>query len=244
MLPILYQSPELILYSYPLLMGLGWGVAYEIFFGRVPADVPRLRAQLLFWGVFVFSWAGAKVLFYLTLPADLSKTLLSELSFWTGGGFVFYGGFLGAVAFLLLYRATGHRLTPELLWAILPSVAIGHGIGRIGCFLAGCCYGEKTEFLWGVFLHGAHRHPTQLIEALSLLVLGTYLYRSTRPRLELLVHYLCGYGALRLVVEALRGDLVRGKWGAFTPSQWISIMLIFFGLILLLRIRGPRRSNT
>jgi hypothetical protein len=66
MLPILFQSPEFILYSYPLLMGIGWGVAYQIYFSFPHSSTAK--AQGLFWGVFLFAWVGAKILFLLTHP--------------------------------------------------------------------------------------------------------------------------------------------------------------------------------
>jgi phosphatidylglycerol:prolipoprotein diacylglycerol transferase len=230
MLPILYHGPELTLYSYPLLMGLGWGVAYQVYFAALDARIPRWKGQVLFWGIFLSAWVGAKLLFSLTAPA--AGSLLGTVSFWTGGGFVFYGGFLAGALFLLLCRFADPRLRADDLWPVLPALALGHGIGRIGCFLAGCCFGRETELLWGIHLHGADRHPTQLIEALALIGLGTYLLRSRRPRGELFLRYLIVYGVVRLAIEGLRGDAIRGSWGPLTPSQWISLGLIVTGFLL------------
>lgn len=235
MLPILYQNHDLIIYSYPLLMGIGWGIAYQVYFSLMSPRVSRFKAQLLFWGVFLFAWIGAKILFYFTYPDDIETTIMGSVSFWTGGGFVFYGGFLGGALFLSLFKAFDKKLGLEILWPMLPALAIGHGIGRIGCFLAGCCYGKPTDFFWGVFMHDHYRHPTQLIEASVLLILGIYLIRSKSNRLNLLAQYLLVYGLLRFFIEILRGDIVRGSWGSLTPSQWISITLILAGLALLFR---------
>lgn len=240
MLPILYQSPELILYSYPLLMGIGWGVAYQIFFSKQSEGISRYKAQILFWGVFLFAWLGAKLLFIFTYPEKLDASLMREISFWTGGGFVFYGGFLGGILFLGLFKLINKKLSLKTFWPMVPALAIGHAIGRIGCFLAGCCYGKPTELFWGIYMHNHDRHPTQLIEATGLFVLGTYLLRSHRPHSALLSHYLIFYGLLRFGVEMLRGDLVRGSWGLFTPSQWISLMLIGSGIVLLVLFKIRR----
>lgn len=229
MLPILFQSPELTLYSYPLMMGLGWGVAYQVFFGLLGEHLQRKYALLLYWGIFLFAWLGAKILFYLTLPTELSNNLLREVSFWTGGGFVFYGGLLGGVVFLIIYRLCHFPLNRDVLWAIVPSITLGHAIGRIGCFLAGCCFGSPTQSWWGIHLHGVDRHPTQLLEAISLFVLSWYLLKSKKPHSLLLTHYLLIYGGIRFVIEMLRGDSIRGQWGIFTPSQWISLALIVAG---------------
>lgn len=237
MLPILYQSHDLVLYSYPLLMGIGWGVAYQIFFGLIDPSYPRLRAQLLFWGLFLFAWIGSKLLFLLTVNQSTDHLLVNS-NFWLGGGFVFYGGFLAGVLFLMVYRMIDKKLSVELLWPMLPALAIGHGIGRLGCFLAGCCYGKPTDFFWGVYLHGDHRHPTQLIEAISLIGFGTFLIKSKSPRKKLLSQYLLFYGILRWIIELLRADSIRGQWGPMTPSQWISVALVLGGLGILSQVKA------
>lgn len=229
MLPILYQNKDLILYSYPLLMGIGWGVAYQIFFSLLDKDTSRLKGQMLFWGIFAAAWIGAKVFFLLTLPSH-ERDFSQELSFWTGGGFVFYGGFIGGLAFLSFFKFADRKLGVKDLWPMLPALAIGHGIGRIGCLLAGCCYGKPTDLFWGVFLHDHYRHPTQLLEAVALVTLGVYLFKSKRTTSSKISVYLVSYGVLRLIIEALRGDAVRGQWGLLTPSQWISIVLIMAGI--------------
>lgn len=239
MLPILYQSPELILYSYPLLMGLGWGVAYQIFFSELDSSVSRLKGQILFWGIFLSAWIGSKLFFYITYPKDIS---LSEISFWTGGGFVFYGGFILGLLFLIGFRAIDKSFSLKTLWPVLPALAIGHGIGRIGCLLAGCCFGKPTDLFWGVFLHDHYRHPTQLIEAIGLLSMGIYLLKSERDKRSLISFYLICYGLLRLLVESLRGDIVRGLWGSLTPSQWISLALIVSGTCLVFLNKNQKLS--
>lgn len=241
MLPILFRSNGIVFYSYPLLMGLGWGVAYQIFFDLLPEAFTRKRAQILFWGLFAFSWVGAKVFFLYTVPRDLSANLLQDSSFWLGGGFVFYGGFLGGLFYLLILRALRFPVSREVLWAMVPALTIGHAIGRIGCLLAGCCYGKQTDLFWGIYLHGTHRHPTQIIEAVLLLALGIYLLRSRMPKTYLVSTYLLSYGAIRLLGEALRGDLIRGQWGPLTPSQWVSVVLLMTGLVLLKKANYSKR---
>jgi phosphatidylglycerol:prolipoprotein diacylglycerol transferase len=231
MLPILFQNHDLILYSYPLLMGLGWGVAYQVFFSRV--QISPIYGQLLFWGIFLSSWIGSKLFFYFTTTPNNKNDLLFEPSFWTGGGFVFYGGLLFALVFLGLYKLLKFPLTLQNLWAMLPALTLGHAIGRIGCLLAGCCYGSETSAWWGIHLHGANRHPTQLIESLGLFIISFYLLKS-RASLKSFSVYFIGYGLLRFGIEVLRGDDIRGLWGALTPSQWISLGVILLGLMLLM----------
>lgn len=229
MLPILYQNHDLVIFSYPLLMGLGWGVAYQLFHAH--SDLNRLHSQILYWGLFLSAWIGSKVLFLMTAaPENLSST---EVSFWLGGGFVFYGGVIAGILFLLTLKMFSFKFTKKTINALILSLVFGHAIGRIGCFLAGCCFGSETDLAWGIHLHGADRHPTQLIEAFSLLFLGVYFLKIQHTRF-LLPLYLFAYGLLRFFLEMLRGDEVRGSWAFWTPGQWISVILVSYGIYLLL----------
>ena len=81
-------------------------------------------------------------------------------------------------------------------------------------------------------MHGHYRHPTQLLEATGLILLGLYFLKSHVEKKILLIRYLIIYGVLRLGVEALRGDEVRGLWGPLSTSQWLSLLLISIGLFL------------
>jgi phosphatidylglycerol:prolipoprotein diacylglycerol transferase len=221
-------------------MGLGWGVAYQLFFAK--ADIGQKYAQLLFWGIFVSSWIGSKLFFYFTSDSGATDNILSQASFWTGGGFVFYGGLIFALIFIATYKLLKFPLTEFTLWAMLPALTFGHAIGRIGCLLAGCCFGKETSLWWGIELHGAHRHPTQALEAIGLFLIA-FLVLKSGPSLKTLAKYFLSYGALRFGIEFLRGDEIRGLWGPFTPSQWISLTLIVAGLfsIYLLKINRLRQ---
>jgi phosphatidylglycerol:prolipoprotein diacylglycerol transferase len=227
MFPILFQSNSFILYSYPLFMGLGWGIGYQILFEFLPDSLTRIRAQALFWGLFVFAWLGAKFFFLYTVPHDLSVSLLQESSFWLGGGFVFYGGLLGGLFYLLILKGMKFPVNRKILFSLLPALTLGHAVGRFGCFLAGCCYGKETSWWWSISMHGAHRHPTQLLEFVFLLSLGIFLLRSKSKHLMSI--YFVSYGLMRLFVESLRGDSIRGVWGPLTPSQWVSLVLMITG---------------
>ena len=233
MLPILYQSHDFILYSYPLLMGIGWGVAYQIFFALVSTEKIPVKLHILFWGIFASAWIGAKTIFLITQPEH--RELLANMSFWTGGGFVFYGGFIGAILFCLLFHLLILPLNLKIIWPMIPALTLGHGVGRLGCFLAGCCFGKETDWWWGIFLHGHYRHPTQLLEAAGLIILGIYFLKSRADKINLLIQYLITYGILRFAIEGLRGDEIRGLWGALSTSQWISLLLITAGLFLKIR---------
>lgn len=230
MLPILFQSKHFVLYSYPLMMGLAWGIGYQFFFHHIESNNQK-RTQILFWGLFLSAWLGAKVLFLITTGHHLSSEYATTISFWMGGGFVFYGGLIGGSLFLLLFHLIWGLKAEWMKWIVI-SLTLGHGIGRLGCFLAGCCYGKKTDWWWGIYLHGHDRHPTQLIEALSLIVLALFLKKIEKSS-WVFIFYCLSYGALRFVMELLRGDQLRGLWASWTPSQWISLVLVILGICLI-----------
>jgi len=199
-------------------MGMAWMSAYYTIDDKI-----RLKKNFnfLFWGVFAFSWIGAKLFYLIHSGGETKFELAQEFSFWLGGGFVFYGGFLIGTLFALMFCFLTKTWQIDDLKEFLPGLILGHAIGRVGCFMAGCCFGIETDSLLNVFLHQAHRHPVQLYEAFGLSCLY-FLYRKY-PRFEV---YLAGYGILRFSLEFIRGDLSRGFIGFFSQSQWIALCLI------------------
>lgn len=164
-------------------------------------------------------------------------------------GIVFYGGLLGAVAGMLLYCKLAKKPVPFHLDMLAVAAPLFHAFGRVGCFLAGCCYGIESPvgflFTQGTVAaaNGAVRFPVQLLEAacnvaifLVLLWLfrrNTLLQQQVGGRKEpllgngsLLYVYFLLYGIVRFLDEFLRGDWYRGFLGVFSTSQWISLILI------------------
>lgn len=235
MKPLLLDWGGFKLFAYPLLMGLAWGIAYHL------CDYLRLRLKiqiksfpLLFWGALVCSWIGAKVLFLVVSGGELQATYAQSSSFWLGGGFVFYGGLIfGAIWLLILSLGLKHFSLNDLYF-ILPTIAIGHAIGRVGCFMAGCCYGTQCNLAWAVRMHGHMLHPVQLYETFLLLLLAIPLWRFAIAQKATLswLTYLGGYGVIRIITEEYRGDIVRGFYGPFSTSQWVSIAMITTAIIL------------
>ena len=100
MRPILFTLGEFKLYAYPLLMGLAWGVAYQ--FARATINkfnLPSSGFNSFAMGVFLSSWIGAKLLFLLVSVPGGKGEVVGSVHFWTGGGFVFFGGLLFASVF-------------------------------------------------------------------------------------------------------------------------------------------------
>lgn len=171
-------------------------------------------------------------------------------------GFVFYGGLLGFLVFLLVFVRFKLRDFIEVLNRLAPGLALAHAAGRIGCFIEGCCYGTHCDLPWAVHNAAAKDlvHPVQLYESAALAVLGLFLWKNESRRLGGLVSnetsglYLASYAAIRFILEFFRGDLTRGSFGPLSTSQWIAIPLFALGLGLILdrvrrRILRSLRSN-
>lgn len=182
--------------------------------------------NIFFWGTFFSAWLGSKVLFLLTTTQD---QLLTNSSFWLGGGFVFYGGLLFALVYILGFCLLNRKFNWRHLAHLVPVLLFSHGLGRIGCFLAGCCYGKESELFHA-------RHPVQLYEALSLIALsfltGKLLKKDQREEFVMALYFLI-YALLRFVLEFLRDDTVRGFYGALSTSQWISLFLLIPSAVLM-----------
>lgn len=153
-------------------------------------------------------------------------------------GLVFYGGLIGGVAGAFLGAKIGKVKLSEYSDAVVPTLPLAHAIGRIGCFCAGCCYGKVTDSWIGMSFPdlpaGQRVIPTQLIESGANLIVFAFLIWFTlrrRKGFTTLFVYLIIYGVERFFLEFLRGDEIRGIFGAFSTSQWISLLLIEHSLI-------------
>jgi phosphatidylglycerol---prolipoprotein diacylglyceryl transferase len=183
---------------------------------------------------------GAKVIWSLEFAgsAPFSDLLFSR------GGLSWFGGFSGglAVGLWLLRRYRVPLITG--LAAASPALAVGHAIGRIGCFLVGDDYGKPTSLPWGIsFPEGLPPttvpvHPTQLYETAALALLAVMLFRLSRAGASdrlILGTYLGGAGAIRFLIEFVRVNAPVA--GPLSLAQLWSLALISAGAILLSRYR-------
>lgn len=232
MLPILLEIPSFILYSYPLMFGLAWGVGYQILLAhQAELKLTTLKIYLLLLTMFTSSWVGAKLFFLFTLPSSYRSNLVTESSFWMGGGLVFVGGLIFALISFFIWKRVTH-FSLKLAFPMLLALVWGHAIGRVGCLLAGCCYGSVTTLPWAIHLHGENRHPTQAYEIVLLVITALILskdYKKHSNIVRSLSLYFLFYGAGRFMIEAFRGDDIRGQWGPLTPSQWVCVALFLVG---------------
>lgn len=214
-------------FSYPLILGLIWGISYH--FSKYLLEFKKIKIENFnyFYGLCFFSaWLGAKLLFLLSLKTDLSQRAIYSPGFWLGGGFVFYGGLLGGGLLIVLF-AKAKKIKLTVFEFVIPIVALGHSIGRIACFLAGCCYGSSCDFPWSVFLHESFRHPVQLYEFALVFFLFLFLFSRFKKSKSVTTEYIIGYASIRFFLEFFRGDLIRGIFAfELSTSQFISLLLL------------------
>ncbi len=258
MFPVLFRWGPFTLHTYGVLVATGvllglWLARRQAARGGLDPDrVWNLGTYMVLAGL-----VGAKLWllladwhYYAAHPREIFTfgTLLSAG--------VYYGGFLAALAVAVFYAVRhGLRFLP-LADVYAAPLALGHAIGRLGCFAAGCCYGKPTGPAWGVTFSnpyanelvgtplGVRLHPTQLYEAAAEFLIFLFLvHLGKRQRFtgELFAAYALLYGVARGSIEFFRGDpdrtLLAG--GAFSLMQVVSLALILVGAWLLVRGKGP-----
>ncbi len=180
-----------------------------------------------------------------------------ELS--TSTGATFFGGLLGGtITFISLYFGIGHFRYPDgyhkahfrdVLDMAPAAITVAHGLGRIGCLMAGCCHGAKTDAWYGIYMVGAGGRvvPVQLYEALFLFALcGGLLLMMKKGIRHQMPTYMLVYGLWRFLVEYLRAD-DRGQTivSFLSPSQLFALLLMLGGVALLLaEVYLDRRAAT
>ena len=230
------------IYWYGVMMALGFlsGVWTWILLGRRDGRNSGFCSDLGVW-IMLSGIAGARVA-YVAASFGYYRQHLLEIVRVDQGGLIFYGGFLAAGAAIVLFARLHRESLTGLLDLVITGVPVAHALGRVGCFLNGCCYGAPSGVPWAVRLEGVARHPVQLYAAalnLAIYALLIVLYRRTpRRNGDVLTAYLLTYPVVRYSLEFLRGD-PRTQWGPLNTAQWVSVALLAVGGVLL-ATRGKR----
>jgi phosphatidylglycerol---prolipoprotein diacylglyceryl transferase len=251
MFPELFRIPGLgiPLATYGVLLAIGFILALWLTAQLAARDgLPKNRVYDLGLYILAASLIGSKVLMVITEWNDYGGDWRRIFSFdFLRSGGVFYGGFIAAVLASVILMRRWHLPWRKTADAFAPGVALGHAIGRLGCFSAGCCWGkpttswigvrftEKASELTGVPIDSA-LIPTQLIEsAANLLIFAFLLWLGKRRKFEgqIIYTYLMIYSVARFTIEFWRDD-PRGSVLWLSTSQFISIVMFALGLIMTL----------
>lgn len=192
--------------------------------------------------------AGGKIFYLLLNP----KTVIAfaqtyGLSAILQGGFVFYGGLIGAVAGAAVYCRQFRIKAKPVIALLLFAAPAAHAIGRTGCLFAGCCYGTECTLPIAVSLHGKSLFPVQLLESalnLALFAFLILLVMKVSQKEWVIPVYLGGYSAIRFFCEFFRGDPERGVWGPLSTSQIIGLLVFAAAILLTVRfLSNPSKSS-
>lgn len=199
---------------------------------------------------------GAKLLYIITIIPVIVRNWVvimsdtKQLIYSLSAGFVFYGGLLGAAMGFYLYCRKYKVDFPSLIDLLAPSLPIIHGIGRIGCFFAGCCYGMHYDGPFHIIFenstvapNGVALFPIQLVESILNISAGIVILlytRRTRKQGQAIGMYIIYYSIMRFILEFFRGDAARGIALNISTSQWISLLLLPIGIFLFLGIKIKR----
>lgn len=240
----------LTVHGYGLMIGIGFIAAYLMTEFR--ARKYRMNTDIvftLFISSVVFGLLGAKVLYYLTILDRVIKdpgVILDEME-----GFVVYGGIIGGV----LAGYVVCRIKKEKFWQyfdlIAPAIALAQGFGRIGCLLAGCCYGKETDSPLSITFHTSDFAPndvaliptqiySSILDFLNCIVL-CLIARYAKKERTVSGCYLIFYSTGRFILEFFRGDLERGRVGVLSTSQFISIFIFVIGAAIL--FTGKKKTS-
>jgi phosphatidylglycerol---prolipoprotein diacylglyceryl transferase len=263
--PILFKLGPLTLHSYGFFMAVG--VVFALWFLYRQGQKQGLDATKLLdasFYIMIVSLLGAKLVllagsfsYYIQNPKEL---------FWVAkSGGVFQGGLFFGIVFALWYLRRKRIPTWKTADIAAPALALGHGFGRIGCFMAGCCYGKECVLPWGATFHDeyAHNltgiplneslHPVQLYEAalnfLNFLVLF-FLLRKKKFDGQIFPLYVINYSLIRYFTEFFRGDhspkaiLLQGSSALLTVSypQFFCILGLIAGVALYVIFKKRQRA--
>lgn len=242
--PVLFKIGPLVIHTYGLMMALAFLAAMFISKreARIQGEDPEKIADLIFY-IIVWGVIGAR-LFYVAV--NLSWFIahpLDVVKVWEGG-LVFYGGFIGGLA--AGYYCVGKRDLP--FWKsfdiLTPCLPFGHFLGRLGCFNAGCCYGNVSDLPWAVTFTNplslaplyTPLHPSQLYEAFANLALfGAIMAVRKKKRFDgqLFWGYVVVYGVIRFLLEFARGDERGNALLGLSPAQQVGVILCVSGISML-----------
>lgn len=255
MYPVLFQFGPITIYSYGVMMALGfiaaaWVLGLEL---QRRGQDPNLASTFVLWAA-VGGLIGARLLFLIEEWRAFLQNPWPLL--FTGAGFVWYGGLIGGIVGVTLCIWRYGLRWSEMIDAVAPSIALGHAIGRIGCHLAGDGdWGPPTDLPWGVmypnaivgwdYPPGVRVHPTPLYETIAYLIVFAFLWhrrvKSPQPGSQF-GWYLILASIARFFLEFVR--INPPLLFELSEAQVISIVLIIAGVVLVVGRRDDHVSVT
>lgn len=241
-------------YGYGLMIAIGIFSAYCL--AEYRAKKIGLKDELIFgmtiWAV-LGGILGGKILYFITIlpqifvdPSLLYRDLLE--------GYVIYGALIGGFLAIVLYCKIRQMRLLAYLDLTLPSVALAQGFGRIGCLLAGCCYGRETDSAFSITFHDSAYAPNEValiptqilssgLDFLHFFILLYFVKKWKKKDGQVTGLYFMLYSAGRFILEYFRGDLERGSVGILSTSQFIAIFMFLFGALFFFGLSKKKEKD-
>ena len=249
--PILIKLGSLTVYSYGVMVAIGFALAVAFIYRRAAGfDLDKDKCLDLMIVILIFGILGARLL-YVLLNLSFYTANPLEIVMLSKGGLIWYGGFIFALIAMGVYVRIKKMAFWQVVDLITPYIALAQGFGRIGCFLNGCCYGIKVspDFPFAVTFPGeaGPRLPAQLISAVLLFLIFVILMLWQKRRRfigEIALGYCILYSSKRFIMEFLRGDNPKILSG-LTMSQVISVIIFIATLsIFIFKARQCKKKPT
>ena len=246
--PILFKIGPITIYTYGVLIATAFflGLALAARQARVEGEDPQKIMDLSFY-ILISAIAGSRLLYIVVEYKEYISNPLRIFKVWEGG-LVFYGGFIIAMAVVIIYIKKNEMSLWKVGDILAPSVAIGQGVGRLGCFFAGCCYGRETDVPWAVIFKNpntlapmdVHLHPTQLYDSANGFIIFAALLILRKFKKfdgQLFWTYTLLYAVGRFIVEIFRGDERGFVTASLSTSQFIAIPLFAVSIVMLIKLK-------
>lgn len=255
MYPYLFGNDKIPMYG--VCFGIGIAAALLLLLFYIPKRSRIKKDDLLYGSCFALIGAivGAKllcVLLNIKIIIAVKPSLYDVLK----NGFVFYGGLIGGFLGYLIYSLCYKLDVIDFTDAASQVVPLGHAIGRVGCFCAGCCFGRPTDSILGVI----YTHPTDPSTPIRVKLLPTQLFETGYDLILFVILfalnfkkpqkkgvnttiYVVGYAVCRFINEFFRYDAERGFLLGLSTSQWISILLVISILTYWVIIKAKKQKE-
>ena len=243
--PILFQFGPFTVFSYGFMFALAvmtgtWLLSRDAARQGIKSEI---IFDLIFWFVLI-GILGARIYYVILFPEPF---LVNPWEFFMlqHGGLAFQGSIIPATLVVLWYLRKKNLPVLPMLDLMAPYLALAQAIGRIGCFLNGCCYGRPVW--WGLYfpVHEARLHPTQIYDTVELLIVFLILRKiqeTSRIPGAVFAWYLILAGIQRFINEFFRGDHA-AMYGGLSNFQVLSVGVLSAGIVMLVALKAKAKRK-
>lgn len=235
MRPILFELGSITIHSWGAVVAAAFAIALYLMY----RDSKRVKidpAKVLDFGLLtlVLALLGARLM-YVLLDIGHFVNNPAEILMLQNGGLSIHGGLIGGLIAGIIFTRRNNISFFRLADLTAAPLILGQAIGRLGCFLAGICYGKITELPWAIKFEGIPglRHPTQLYESGLDFMIFAFLWayrKKIRFEGQLFLIYVITYSVARSIVESFRDDMV--LVGPITVAQLASIVIVAIAAVV------------